>query len=207
METSNPTSCEIVFVLGPPGSGKGTLCKAAAGLAGQYRSRILHLSVGDYLRELCNSETSSDTGYFDTAKIRDYLKESKLLPANVLIPVLKHKIESTPNWNARDVVWLVDGFPRNMETTRVFEDKIGKPGKVIVLECSRGVAQGRFLSRAREKADDERRFDKRYAEYVDNMKALREHYASVISIVHVDASPKECRDAFIATFFRKGDKV
>ena len=38
---------EIVFVLGPPGTGKGTLCKKFTS-----EHKYFHISVGDYLRVL-----------------------------------------------------------------------------------------------------------------------------------------------------------
>ncbi len=61
--------------------------------------------------------------------------------------------------------------------------KIGKPAGVIVLKCTRDTAQRRFLRRGREKSDDEKRFEKSYGEYVENMKAVCEHYRSVIETV------------------------
>ncbi|KAI2620818.1 P-loop containing nucleoside triphosphate hydrolase protein [Xylaria nigripes] len=177
---------KIIFVLGAPGSGKGTLCKIVTELTHQPRYEFVHLSVGDHLRELCDPKaTSPGAELVDRNKIQNYMRENILLPAATLIPVLKRKIESIPSRENVTTVWLIDGFPRDMETARAFEAKIGKPAKVIVLECSPDIARSRFLGRAREETDDEKRFEKRYAEYINNMKAIRVHYATIMEIVCV----------------------
>ncbi|KAI1773280.1 P-loop containing nucleoside triphosphate hydrolase protein [Hypoxylon cercidicola] len=192
----------IVFVLGPPGSGKGTLCKHAvsqldmSGFGQSYH----HLSVGDYLRELCAPEAQSETTGFNYSKIREHLRESKLLPSSVLIPVLEHKVSPSPNSDSASTVWLIDGFPRNIETALAFEEKIGQPIKVIVLECTRDTAKHRFLSRGREKSDDEERFERRYDEYVENMKEIRERYKGITETVNVAGTREECTAAFMAVF-------
>ncbi|KAK5636731.1 hypothetical protein RRF57_012443 [Xylaria bambusicola] len=182
-----PDRYDIVFVLGPPGSGKGTVCKQA--VKSLKRPPHHHLSVGDYLRELCDPLASHDGNHIDENRIRDYLRDNKLLPADVLIPILKGKIDSMPNVDFTETTWLIDGFPRNMETALAFEETIGKPLKVIVLECSRDIAKRRYLSRAREQMDDEGRFDKRYDDYIKNMEAIQEHYKSKGIMELVRTSP------------------
>ncbi|KAI1632895.1 P-loop containing nucleoside triphosphate hydrolase protein [Biscogniauxia mediterranea] len=192
-----PRPYSIVFVLGPPGSGKGTLCKLATNRLEASGHRYQHLSVGDYLRELSASELPCDAGSFDCHMISESIRNNKLLPSQALIPLLDHKLSSTTDHNRTPAVWLIDGFPRNMETTLVFEEKIGKPEKVIVLECTHDSAQRRYLGRAREKIDDVNRFEKRYSEYVENMKAIREHYKGVIETVCVDGSREESFAKFL----------
>ncbi|KAI1760120.1 P-loop containing nucleoside triphosphate hydrolase protein [Hypoxylon sp. FL1150] len=190
----------IIFVLGPPGSGKGTLCKRAtdqsalSGSGWSYR----HLSVGDYLRELCAPDAPPEAGGYDCTRIRYHLRENILLPSSVLTPLLEHKISSVPD--SAPTVWLIDGFPRNMETTLSFEEQIGQPDKVIVLECTRDAAQRRFLSRGRERSDDEERFGRRYDEYVANMKDIREHYRDIIQSVDVAGTREECFTEFMTAF-------
>ncbi|KAI8944307.1 P-loop containing nucleoside triphosphate hydrolase protein [Xylaria longipes] len=200
--TTESHSHTIIFILGPPGSGKGTLCKLATSKLETPSHRYLHLSVGDYLREVCDPAAPREVMSFDYTKIRDHLRESKLLPADVLIPLLQHKIDSVTNEKSATTTWLIDGFPRNMETALAFEQNVGKPAKVITLECKSDTAKGRFLKRGREKVDDENRFDKRYGEYVTNMKRIREHYAGIMDAVHVDGDQAECLDEFMATLQR-----
>ncbi|TRX94691.1 hypothetical protein FHL15_004463 [Xylaria flabelliformis] len=194
---SESHSYTIIFILGPPGSGKGTLCKLATDRLRTPDHHYIHLSVGDYLRELCDPAASCEVKGFNHDEIREHLRESKLLPADVLIPVLEYKINSTPKEKNTTTTWLIDGFPRNMETALAFEEKVGKPVKIIALECKREIAEGRFLRRSRERTDDPKRFDKRYGEYIENMRAIREHYAGIMNTVHVNGDRGECLEKFM----------
>lgn len=54
---------------------------------------------------------------------------------------------------------------------------------VVILECERATAEARFLKRGRDSADDKVRFARRYDEYVENMKAIREHYRDITETV------------------------
>lgn len=176
--------------------------------------------MGDYLRELCDSGTHT-LASFDCDKIRDHLRDSKLLPAEVLIPVLLHRLSSTPGGNSTTTAWLIDGFPRNVETALAFEEKarlletsiaafraipkfltdgilqVGKPVKVISLSGARDIAQCRFQQRGRERGDDEERFAGRYNEYLGNMEALNGHYRSMTKTV---------RDGAVCTLVFLADK-
>ncbi|KAI0888084.1 P-loop containing nucleoside triphosphate hydrolase protein [Annulohypoxylon maeteangense] len=187
METPTQSlNCKIVFVLGPPGSGKGTLCNLTCNNLNMAGKIYHHLSVGDYLRELCEIGMPCEDENFDFDRIRIHLRDSRLLPANVLIPVLKYKMRTTPNGNGAATTWLIDGFPRNMETALAFEKEIGGPAKVVVLECTHHTARHRFLTRSREKSDDEKKFERRYDEYVENMKEILKHYEGKIETICVD---------------------
>lgn len=118
----------IIFVLGAPGSGKGTLCSR---VVEQLPDSFRHLSVGDYLRELRSNGgferllQRSDVhgnGALSSEEVEIYLQENKLLPPDTIIPLIKYKLlnESSPP----GIGWLIDGFPRDIETARTFEKKV-----------------------------------------------------------------------------------
>ncbi|KAI1409328.1 P-loop containing nucleoside triphosphate hydrolase protein [Hypoxylon sp. FL1857] len=193
-------SLVIVCVLGPPGAGKGTLCKSA--MADFARSptgyQLYHLSVGDHLRHLCKSEPPDALKTLDIGKIRSSLAENKLLPADMLNQVLQHWLTSNLDAaNPSPAVLLIDGFPRNMEQALAFEDMIAKPAKVIVLECPHDTAQDRYLARVREKADDKKRFEKRHGEYVETMKAISKHYEGITETIYAGGTPDDSYAKFV----------
>ncbi|KAI1352808.1 P-loop containing nucleoside triphosphate hydrolase protein [Xylaria sp. FL0043] len=188
----------IIFVLGPPGSGKGTNCERVTKMLKPSRCFYRHLSVGDYLRKLGNPDTPCDAADLDRGMIRDFLGDNKLLPADIIIPLLKHKMDSTPTEKGYTTIWLIDGFPRNMETALAFEEKIGKPAKVIALDCRREKAQDRYLNRRRETMDDKERFHKRYYEYLGNMAAIHKYYDNILESVCVDGDEEESLSQFMA---------
>lgn len=114
----------IVFVIGPPASGKGTLCSR---LCKQIPDSFRHLSVGDYLREFCSSfdpeALSERIGQLPNKEIVKYVQESRLLPPGTIIPLIKQKMlegQSSPSTG-----WLIDGFPRDIQTALAFEKEVG----------------------------------------------------------------------------------
>ncbi|KAI0534285.1 P-loop containing nucleoside triphosphate hydrolase protein [Xylaria digitata] len=192
-----PHKDTIIFVLGPPASGKGTVCRSAVGMLRSPGRVYRHLSVGDYLRDLCDPETPCEVEGLDRDKVRGYLRDNKLLPADVLIPLLKHKINFAPKMDGFTTVWLIDGFPRNMETTHVFEKEIGKPETVIILDCEREIAERRYLTRGREAMDDKQRFSKRYDEYTNNAGAIGKHYEDIAASVCANGNQGICLSQFL----------
>jgi len=92
----------IVFVLGGPGSGKGTQCTR---IANQYN--YFHLSAGDLLRAEVN--TGSDLG----KEIDDMIKDGKIVPMVIVhefdgIEYYNCVIESSDGDSASSGSWVLD---------------------------------------------------------------------------------------------------
>lgn len=85
-------------ILGPPGSGKGTVCERIAQNFG-----LQHLSSGHLLRE--NLKTSTEVG--DVAK--QYLEKGLLVPDHVITRLMMLELETRSAQH-----WLLDGFPRTL---------------------------------------------------------------------------------------------
>lgn len=77
-----------------------------------------HLSVSDYMREISRNSTFEE----DEEAIREHLKQGKLLPTEMLIPVLHRKITEEIK-NSNDL-FLIDGFPRKIAQAFEFESQI-----------------------------------------------------------------------------------
>ncbi|OMO75785.1 Adenylate kinase [Corchorus olitorius] len=99
----------IVYVLGGPGSGKGTQCSKIVQHFG-----FCHLNVGDLLQ--AEVESGSDYGKM----IQDLKKEGKLVPSDVVVKLLQQAMQRSNNKK-----FLIDGFPRN-EENRVLAENVGR---------------------------------------------------------------------------------
>lgn len=72
----------VIFVLGGPGSGKGTQCDIMA-----RRYGFVHLSAGDCLRE------EQKTGSKDAKLILDHINAGTIVPVEITIRLLMKKID------------------------------------------------------------------------------------------------------------------
>ncbi|KAI2631503.1 P-loop containing nucleoside triphosphate hydrolase protein [Hypomontagnella submonticulosa] len=187
----------VIFVLGPPGCGKGTVCKRAATEHVGY----LHLSVADYLRELALPRALPEIEWLDWQRVREHLRGNKAIPSKILIKILQHKIGRMLEGTITPRCILVDGFPRNQETALAFGEKICNPRHVIVLHCEREIAKQRYLSRPfRMRYEDEERFEQLSNEYEENMKLVLATYDQTIkSEIHVNGDQEDCYFQFITT--------
>nr|XP_056701437.1 adenylate kinase 4, mitochondrial [Euleptes europaea] len=85
-------------VLGPPGSGKGTVCERIAKHFG-----LQHLSSGQFLRE--NIKANTDVGIL----AKQYLESGHLVPDLVFTRVMMTELDKM-----QTQPWLLDGFPRTL---------------------------------------------------------------------------------------------
>jgi hypothetical protein len=102
-----PTAEQVIFVLGGPGSGKGTQCALLA-----ERHAFAHFSAGDLLREEVAS--GSEHGQM----IQALMTEGKIVPAQVTIDLLSKAMGTRPG------PYLIDGFPRSMDNATAFEEQV-----------------------------------------------------------------------------------
>ncbi|KAM4739186.1 adenylate kinase 4, mitochondrial isoform 1-T1 [Anableps anableps] len=85
-------------VLGPPGSGKGTICKRIAQSFG-----LQYLSSGHFLREGIAANTEAGV------LAKTYIERGMLVPDQVMTKLMLPKLEQMRNHS-----WLLDGFPRTL---------------------------------------------------------------------------------------------
>lgn len=90
----------VIFVLGGPGSGKGTQC---ANLVRDYGFK--HLSAGDLLREE-QDRPGSEFGDM----IKTYIKEGQIVPMEVTIQLLENAIGNAMEKESKKK-FLIDGTP------------------------------------------------------------------------------------------------
>lgn len=129
----------IAFVLGGPGSGKGTQCSRIASDFG-----FSHVSAGDLLRNEISSGT--DQGEW----ILEIIREGRIVPSEITVELVRKAIESS---TAKRV--LIDGFPRCEENRIAFEKITGtEPDLVLFFDCPEDEMVKRLLSRNQGRVDD-----------------------------------------------------
>ena len=130
----------VVFVLGGPGTGKGTMCELAESQLGWT-----HLSTGELLR----AERKAGGPTADT--IEKHLTAGKLAPNEIVMELLKNAMENVTRLTGRNN-FLLDGFPRSLNNLEGWYDIFGREDelpKMLYLECPYAVLEKRILSRAR----------------------------------------------------------
>jgi len=128
----------VIFVLGGPGSGKGTQCKHIVTEFG-----FVHLSAGDLLRE---EQLRQDSPY--SKLINDYIKDGKIVPVEITVQLLKNAIDQNAQQGRQN--FLVDGFPRNEDNKQGWEKLIGDSVRmpfVLYFDLAKQEMQRRILSR------------------------------------------------------------
>lgn len=156
----------FIFVLGPPGAGKGTLCSMLAKENGFY-----HLSVGDYLREVCSKESAL------SEKILPYMSNEKLIPDDLLKKIFDDDILPMVRSDKCPCI-IVDGFPRSASQIPDWGQEV--PQLILFFDCPREIAEKRVIERARGGASPESLatiFEQRYAQFEAEHPKIVEHYA------------------------------
>jgi adenylate kinase len=141
---------EIVFVLGGPGSGKGT---QTLSIARDYD--IGYLSTGDLLRAATDEAQTPDDFDGSFCERRDQLREimqsGQLVPDEVILALVRQELgRSDKKYH------FVDGFPRNISQAEAFESEIATPTAVLYLEVPDEELTRRLLKRGETsgRADD-----------------------------------------------------
>ena len=124
---------EIIFILGGPGSGKGTQCQLL-----QKKFVCKHISVGDLLRV----ERKRGSKY--SSLINSCINNGKIVPSFITINLIMNEINNSEN----DII-LLDGFPRNLENLNLWNDMntIKAKLKCIFFDCKHDVMIKRLLKR------------------------------------------------------------
>jgi adenylate kinase len=163
-----------VLIVGPQGAGKGTQAKR---IAEEYD--IPHVATGDLYRE--HIAAGTELGKL----VEPYLREGKLVPDEVTIPMVKSEIiERGENG------FVLDGYPRNLAQAEALDDmleEIDRPLSIILLlELDDAVARARMLERARHD-DTPEVIDRRLAGYHETTEPIVEHYLATGKLVKVHA--------------------
>ncbi|XP_022747515.1 UMP-CMP kinase 3-like [Durio zibethinus] len=185
----------VVFVLGGPGSGKGTQC---ANIVQHFH--YTHLSAGDLLRAEIKSGSENGT------MIQNMIKEGKIVPSEVTIKLLKKAMLESGNDK-----FLIDGFPRNEENRAAFEAVTGiEPEAVLFFNCPEQEMEKRLLSRNQGREDDNMEtIRKRFKVFLESSFPVIEYYKAKGKVREIYAAKpiEEVFEAVKVVFTPEDEKV
>nr|CAI5862679.1 unnamed protein product [Callosobruchus analis] len=125
----------IIWVLGGPGSGKGTQCDKIVAKYG-----FTHLSSGDLLRAE-KVASGSPRG----KELSDIMERGELVPVEVVLELLKEAIiKALPTSKG----FLIDGYPREKEQGILFEKNVAPVNLVLFFDASDETLVKRLMGRA-----------------------------------------------------------
>ncbi|XKL68222.1 hypothetical protein PGB90_003713 [Kerria lacca] len=128
---------KVIFVLGGPGAGKGTLC---AKLVSYFNFN--HLSAGDLLREE-REKPGSEYG----ALIEHHISNGTIVPVFVTCKLIEKAMQQQ---NKNTSLFLIDGFPRNKDNVDGWIKEMNDKTEllfVLFLECPIDTCVERCLKR------------------------------------------------------------
>ncbi|XP_015127059.1 UMP-CMP kinase 2 [Diachasma alloeum] len=185
---------EVIFVLGGPGSGKGTTCAKIVDKTG-----YVHLSAGDLLREE-RAKPGSEFGEL----IEGHIRNGTIVPVAITCSLIDRAIQTS----SPQKKFLIDGFPRNQDNldgwTKEMSDKAIVKG-AIYLECSADVCTQRCLNRGLKgsgRSDDNMEsLIKRHETFIKDTMPMVEHFKKLGLLYRFDS--EKSPDEVFADVFEK----
>lgn len=109
---------EIIILLGPPGSGKGTQAARVS-----QAMNMPHISTGDLFRE--NISNGTPLG----KKVKGYMDAGQLVPDALVLDMLFDRVSKPDAKNG----YLLDGFPRTIPQAEAFDAKLNGKERLVVI--------------------------------------------------------------------------
>ncbi|XP_004929167.1 adenylate kinase isoenzyme 1 isoform X2 [Bombyx mori] len=165
----------IVWVLGGPGSGKGTQCDKIVAKYG-----FTHLSTGDLLR--AEVKSGSERAKCLTA----IMERGELVPNEIVLDLLKEAILARAEESKG---FLIDGYPREKSQGIAFEENIAPVSVIIYFEASSETLTQRLLGRAASsgRADDnEETIKLRLKTFLDNNDLVLAQYPDKLRRINAE---------------------
>ncbi|XP_014204832.1 UMP-CMP kinase [Copidosoma floridanum] len=160
---------EVLFVLGGPGAGKGTVCGKIVKKYG-----YVHLSAGDLLRE----ERAKPGSKFGEL-IESHIRNGTIVPVKITCSLLDRAMQNSEVSHNK---YLIDGFPRNQDNlkgwTQDMAEKVDLKG-VLFFDVSEEVCTKRCLGRGATsgRSDDNlESLKKRHHTYINDTMPIVDHY-------------------------------
>lgn len=170
----------IIWVLGGPGSGKGTQCDKIVAKYG-----FTHLSSGDLLR--AEVQSGSERG----KQLTSIMEKGELVPMFVVLDLLAEAMLSKLGGSKG---FLIDGYPREVAQGKAFEEEVAPCTKIIYFDVSDDTMTARLLNRGKSSGrvdDNEETIKKRLATFHQHSKPVIEAYKGKCAIIPAERDPND----------------
>ena len=176
---------DFIFILGGPGSGKGT---QSAWIAKHYG--IGYLSTGDLLRaaikQLDDPKNLSQEDLQQLRELAEIMKNGGLVDDKVVINLIKKTMNE-----GKEEHWFIDGFPRKMSQCELFTQELGDAVACLYINVEDSILMQRLLERGKTsgRADDnEESIKKRLETYHQESQEVIDHYKEKGKVIEIDGA-------------------
>jgi len=169
------TKLPIIFVIGGPGSGKGTQCELIVKKYG-----FTHLSTGDLLRAEVQGGTERGK------QLSAIMERGELVPLDTVLDMLRDAMADAIKTSKG---YLIDGYPREVKQGEEFEKKIRDCTMLLHFEVADDTMMTRLKRRGESsgRADDnEETIRTRINTYHSISKPVVGHYSSKTKSINAD---------------------
>ena len=173
----------VIFILGGPGVGKGTQCKAlsnASSADGSNSLKYVHLSAGDLLR---TERSRSDSQY--ARIINQNIQQGTIVPSQITIDLLKSAMADNCDY------FLIDGFPRNVTQGVAFEEQVSPCTALLFFDCPEDILVDRIIKRSQTSGRDDDNLDsikKRLVTYRNETIPVIDYYEEQGKVFKIDCN-------------------
>ena len=185
---------QYFFIVGGPGSGKGTQCDQIVKKYG-----LTHLSSGDLLRAEVQAKT--DIG----VKAKAIMDKGGLVPLEVVLDLVKIAMLEAVKKGSKG--FLIDGYPREVKQGEQFEAEIQAAALVIYFECTNETLVKRLLERGKSSGRSDDNIDTiklRLDTFFNSTRPVVDHYTKKQKLVKISA--ERSVDAIFADVCAQLDK-
>lgn len=125
-----------IILIAPPAAGKGTLAEIL-----NEKYKMVHISTGDLLREVAKREDALGS------YIKDTLASGAFVKDEIIYQLLEERLSQADCENG----YILDGFPRNMEQAKKYQEILNNIQKkldyVIVIDVDKELLKQRITGR------------------------------------------------------------
>lgn len=174
----NSFCAQVVFVLGGPGSGKGTQCER---LLEQHKDAFVHLSSGDLLRAEVQSGSERGT------QLKEIMEAGQLVSLDIVLALLRDAMLAELKAGK---CFLIDGFPREVDQARRFEGELVPGVCCLYFEVSDEVMKSRLMKRGETSGrvdDNEETIGKRLQTFHDATEPVVQYFSDRVKLRRINA--------------------